>query len=261
MFQKLKSLSINLKNIFLCKKSRLLGKLDYPYCILPKVSYIVKMDFDELVDNQSIYVLRRSDLSEEETFYKLINGDFLLNDDAIENRRVPNLSINLMGGLFTNKHSKFVPLSDAQNRWEGGSVYLYKYINDYKIESGKGLIFINVNGLHNKQIPYTLPSDKNLHKEVANFQKAFGSSSSIVKNNPPERIELLGKIYFVHDPINLNYWHVELKIENYKEEIIQKASNVSSKEFVEELFTNWIKINSSPSIENCRPIESRFYCA
>ena len=125
MFQKLKYLSINLKNIFLCKIYRLLGKLVYPYCILPKKSYVIKMNFDELVDNQSIFVLRRSDLCEEETFFRFINGDFLLNDDAIENRRVPNLSINLMGGLFKDEHSKFVPLNDAQSSWEGGSVYLY----------------------------------------------------------------------------------------------------------------------------------------
>ena len=78
----------------------------------------------------------------------------------------------------------------------------------------------------------------------------------------PERehdFELKGKIYFKHDPVTLNYWHIELKIENYRDEILSKVINTPNKKFVQELFDNWIKINSYPNVIKFEKINKSYY--
>lgn len=251
----------SLKNIFVCRKLRNKGELDYPNCILPKRSLKVEINFDDLISSHSIFVLRRSDLHENETFHTFNDGTILLNDDAIDNKRIPNLSLNLMGGFFENIHSIYVPINDGANRWQGEKIYLYEHLNDYKIDNVNGLIFINANDLHNKSIPYYIPSNNNLHKEIRKFEKIVGISENIVLNTPPNEIELKGKTYFKHDPVKLNYWHVELIIQDFKNIPLKKVGNSSNEIYVEELFTNWIKVNSYPNLTSFDKINKKHYSA
>lgn len=251
----------SLKNIFVCKKLRNKGELDYPDCILPKKSLKIEINFDDIVNNHSIFVLRRSDLPENETFHTFNDGTILLNDDAIDNKRIPNLSLNLMGGLFLNNHSVYVPINDGSKRWQGERIYLFEHLNDYKIDNINGLIFIDANNLHNKTIPYNIPSNANLHKEIRKFEKTVGISENIIKNTPPDNIELKGKIYFKHDPVKLNYWHVELIIEDFKNSQLKKIGNTSNDLFVKELFNNWIKVNSFPNITDFDKLNKVYYSA
>lgn len=260
MLQKLKNLQKNLKNIYLCKKSRYSGRLKYPYCVLPKTSFKLKMNFDDLIENHSIFVLRRSDLPADETFHIFNDGTVILNDDAIENKRVPDLSINLMGGIFKKSHSIYIAIKDGIKPWKGEKIYLSEHILNYEINGGYGNIFINANSLHNKTIPYIVPFDVNIHKEITKFQKMVGNKNdNVILNVPPNDFELKGKIYFKHDPVTLNYWHIELKIENYRDEILSKVINTPNKKFVQELFDNWIKINSYPNVIKFEKINKSYY--
>lgn len=261
MLQKLKNLQISLKNTYLCKKLRYLGLLKYPYSILPKTSFKIEMNFDDLIENHSIFVLRRSDLPENETFHTFKDGSIILNDDSIENKRVPDLSLNLMGGIFKKSHSIYIAIKEGIKPWKGEKVYLSEQILNYEINDSFGSIFINANELHNKSIPYNIPSNINLHKEIKKFEGVLGISENIISNTPPDKIKLKGRIYFKHDPLKLNYWHIEMKIEDFKNITLKKVGNSSNERFVEELFNNWIKINSCPNISHFEKINKSFYSA
>lgn len=261
MFQIYQYLYKSLKNTFVCRKLRNKGELDYPNCILPKKSLKIQINFDDLINSHSIFVMRRSDLPENETFHTFNDGTIVLNDDAIENKRVPNLSLNLMGGFFEVIHSIYVPINDGSTRWKGEKIYLYEHLNDYKTDVTNGVIFINANELHNKKIPYSVPTNTNLHKEIRKFEKIVGISQNIVSNEAPNDIELKGTIFFKHDPVKLNYWHVELNIQDFKNNTLNKVGNSSNEKFVEEVFNNWIKVNSFPNILTFEKINKTLYSA
>ena len=261
MFQIYQYLPKSLRNIFVCKKLRLKKKLNYPFCILPNTSFKVEIDFNALISNHTIFVLRRSDLPQNETFHTFNNGDVILNDDAIDNKRIPNVSLNLLGVFFKTIHSIFVPINNGSIGWKGEKVYLFEHLNNFKIDDINGAIFINANELHNKTIPYNLPSNDNLHKEIRKFEKTVGISDNIVSNVPPNEIELKGKIYFRHDPVNLNYWHVEMNIVDFKNVVLKKVGNSSTERFVEQLFNDWISVNSFPDMNSFEKINKSYYCA
>jgi hypothetical protein len=249
----------NLRNIFVCKYLRILRKLNYPYCILPITKYKINIDCDTLINNQNIYILRRSNLSNEETFQSVF-GQIVLNDDAIDDIRIANLSVNLLGGTFKNKHCKYLSKGQGASNWQGDDVYLSDFINDYKVENNKGLIFIKASYLHNIEFPYNLPSDPHLHKEAAKFQNTVGETR-VLLNTPKHPIQVIGKTYFVHSPINLNYWHLELKVENYMEVLLENPKKNSDKRFLEQLFTNLIKLNSEPTFNSFDKINEAYYSA
>lgn len=249
----------NLRNIFVCKYLRIIRKLNYPYCILPITKYKINIDCDTLINSQNIYILRRSNLSQEDTFQSVF-GQIVLNDDAIDDIRIANLSVNLLGGKFKNKHCKYLAKGQGASSWQGEEVYLSDYINDCNVENNKGLIFIKASLLHNIEFPYNLPSDPNLHKEVAKFQNTVGESR-VLLNTPKQPIKVIGKSFFVHSPINLNYWHLELKVENYANVILENPKKNSDKRFLEQLFTNIIKLNSQPSLNSIEKVNKTYYLA
>ncbi|WP_333876237.1 hypothetical protein, partial [Flavobacterium sp.] len=227
----------------------------------PKTKYKVEINFDDLTSSNSVYVLRRSELPQDETFHKFNDGSIILNDDALLSERIPELSLNLMGGVFKLKHSAFVPIKNGSKVWTGGKIYLSEYFSDYKIDNQNGCIYINANQLHNKTVPYEIESNPNLHKEIEKFIRTVGpnGTNNVIRNSPPDSISLLGKIYFKHVPVNLNYWHIELKTENFKLTSLKKATNKTDTRFVEVIFNDWIKMNSYPSIQNIQEIKKVQY--
>ncbi len=95
------------------------------------------------------------------------------------------------------------------------------------------------------------------------FTKINGDTSDTKESNAQKQAQLATFLDEYKEIVD-KWANIEMNVQlmiNYKEEIVQKTSSVSSKEFVEELFTNWIKINSSPSVENLELIEDRFYFA
>ena len=171
MLQKLKNLQKNLTNTYLCKKLRLSGQLVYPYSILPKTKYKLEINFDDLISDGIVYLLRRSDLPFGETFHTFNDGNKVLNDDAIDINRIPDLSLNLLGSYYKTIHSKYIPIKDGSKQWVGLKVYLSEYLNEYKVDNENGHIFINATELHNKTLPYDLKSNINLTLQINSRSK------------------------------------------------------------------------------------------
>ena len=259
MLQIFRYLPKNLRNILVCSYLIIIRKLKYPYNILPCKKYKIKLDIDILIYINDVFISRLSNLSREESFITIFNQK-LLNDDAIDNIRIANLSVNLIGGKFKKNHTKFLAKGDGAKMWNGDLVYLVDYLKDYEYYKDRGIIFIDAKKIHNIELPYNLHSDPNLHKEVAKFQDVVGNCR-VITNIPKQEIKVIGKIFLKHSPTNLNYWHLELKVENYSETIIDNPKKNSDKRFLEQVFTNIIKLNSLSSIDTIKKFDKSYYSA
>src|ERR1035437_2282444 len=133
MFQIFQHLWKGLKNFFLLNYCRATKKFDYPNCILPKSKYQCLLNIDHILNKQDLYILRRSNKLEEETF----NDLGILRDDTINDKELPGLSMNLLGGFFKIDYIKYVPKmgTKAVQVWKGEKVYLYEFVNDYDIRN------------------------------------------------------------------------------------------------------------------------------
>ena len=233
-----------LRNIFLCKWYRLVGKLKYPSSILPKVSYEAKMNMDSLTNSQ-LYLLRRSNNPFDKTFNKM--GDyFVLREDAIGYKDVPGLSLNLLGGKFKIRHLKYKVLmkTPASQKWDGTTqIFLSEHLNDFEVVKGGCPIFLDANKLHDKPIPYDREKNSHLDKEVQNFFNNMIPAGIDVGN----KYKLEARIKLAHDPINLNYWHVEYELYDFQN---TRLDATKGKTWIEDLakqvFKNIISINSYP---------------
>lgn len=215
MYQKPQLLWKDFKNICQCKWYRLIRKLSYPSCILPKVSYQAKLNIDDLVNNFDIFLLRRSNKKKSETFNEL----GILREDAIVGNEVPFLSMNLLGGLFKAKHCKYNPKmkTKATEKWDGNKrIYLADFINDYAVLPITSQIVYNVKDIHNIPVPFSVSESNKDGKKLFEALKAKKVGT---------RFELLGKTSIEHDPTNLNYWHAELVLWDFKSDPVVKYKN------------------------------------
>lgn len=253
MFPRSQNLLKVLKNILLCSFYRLTGKLKYPVRILPKTYYKNLIDIDTLIGGQNVFFLRRSDESHINTFTQL--GDtYILRDDFFGNNEIPNLSINLLGGRYKTKHAKYKLdiHSEAALSWDGESaVFLSDHLNNYSIVKEFSTIYIDSTNIHDVTIPYGVPENPHYRKLLS----AFGKDSQ-VKNG---RYHVEGKIKFVPAPTNLNYWHCELKIFDFGNEVIEYKSVNWVKELCGQIIKDVIIVNSYSSISSLTPIKSKIY--
>lgn len=250
----------SLKNTFLCKIYKFNGKLDYPQNILPNPNYKKILNFDDIVEVHNIFLLRRSEVSFEEAFFKLGNR-YVLKDDAIDYKRIPNLSTNLLGGGFKPSYSLFRVLRNtlAEKKWDGDNVYLSEHLNSYTKVEGGCVVYLNANNIHNVDFPYNLNSNPDFHKEIKKFENVF--AEMIKKNVSGQEIELLGSTKIVHDPINLNYWHVELKLMDYGGNELKNATSKKHEQIAKHAKNNLIKLNSLNSVEVIDEIPPYLYKA
>lgn len=255
---KLPLLLKNLKNLCLCRIHKFNNKLVYPNSILPKSNYKNLLVFDDIINQQELFLVRRTELSFHETYFKLGNR-YYLKDDAIENKRIPNLSTNLLGAFFKPEYSFFrINMKEpASNKWNGSQVFLHEHLDSYSKVNGGCLIYLNVNNIHLAKFPYNLNSNKDYHSEVKKMEKVF--ENNIIKNDDGEEIILNGSSEIIHDPINLNYWHVEVKIKDFSNEILKNADTNKRKQIAESAFENLIKVNSFSSVQEVVKIPSKFY--
>jgi hypothetical protein len=260
MFPKFQHLLKSLKNTFLCKIYKFNGKLDYPQNILPSPTYKKILDFDNVLQFHNVFLLRRAEVSFEEAFFKL--GDsYILKDDAIDYRRIPNLSTNLLGGGFKPNHSIFRVTRDtlAEKKWDGANVYLSEHLNSYTKVEGGCVVYLKANNIHNVDFPYNLDSNPVFHKEIEKFKNIF--NDKIEENILGQKIKLLGSTKIVHDPINLNYWHVELKLMDYSGSELKNANSKKHEQIAKHAKDNLIKMNSLNSVDKIAEIPLHLYKA
>jgi hypothetical protein len=198
-------------NIYLSKIFKFLG-LDYPIFILPNTRYKIKMDLDELLQRNNVYIVRRSDLPLNESF----NSAKKLKAAAIPLKRIPDLSTNLLGAFFKAKHIKYFVYKPGADAWNGLKVRIKNFNNSYKKAEDSEPIFIEAKELQNIPIPF---------KAVNNSTNRNRAGNLPFEPNEQNEIQLSGKTQLVHSPTNLNYWHIELKVIDFNNSAIKNSSN------------------------------------
>lgn len=232
MFQTIQTLWKVFKDILICNYYRLIRKRTYPRYILPKINYQPLIDIDALLNKQDLILLRRSDLPTKDVFNEL----GYLRDAIISIKDIPDLSMNLMGAFFKITNIRYIPISaKATTIWPGGiRVFLSDFLEDYKIIETCSPIFINAKDLHNIEIPFIKP----FNKDSENLFKSLNYKHEIVGSE----IRSKGKSIIKHSPTYLNYWHVEIGLWDPNDSSInrgksKKISEALSKFIIEHILS------------------------
>jgi len=129
MLQTLKLLPRILRNTLRINFLKFSGKLIFPLEILPKRNYRPVINLSSLIENQSVFILRRSNASFSDTFNEL----GYLRESALIPKEIPNLSLNLLGGKFKPKDACFRIINNGQKKWMNNEpVFLCEYLKDFK---------------------------------------------------------------------------------------------------------------------------------
>lgn len=200
-----------LMNIYL-SKFLFFFKLDYPASILPNQKYKSKFDLSDLVQKDDLYVVRRSDLPLNQSF----NTAKKLKASAIPLKRIPDLSMNLLGCFFKARHVKYFVYKPGSDPWDGSKIRIRNFRNAYKVANDAEPIFIQAKNISDIPIPFKAVNNSTNRGRVGNLP---------FEPNKDNEIQLFGTTRIEHSPTNLNYWHVELKVIDFNDSPIKNAAN------------------------------------
>jgi hypothetical protein len=252
MFRILPILQRVLKDFFRCNLFRLKGQLTYPYRVIPKPYYLLFLDLDAIINLQELFIVRRSDYSIEDTFTE--TGT--VKDKVIHQDDIPGMSMNLLGSYFKVEHIKYRLLREAANKWQGKTIFLSNYvdlIDQFIIYSP---IIYSSKTLHNVSIPFIYDSnDKAAKKDVIAWEKATGLTAELVK----EEYRLKGRLFLQHEPSNLNYWHVELKLFDAMKKEVKKYEGTRRKTAIDYVLEHYLSIAYSEVPESLKKIDEKHY--
>ncbi len=252
MLRILKHLPKILKDIFLYNFYKRFRNCYYPASILPKLNYVPLINIQSLLDKQTVYIIRRSDKSEEDTFNEL----GLLRNDALTPKDIPFLSLNILGGRFMPEHSKFRILNEGIKKWNNRKyISLLDHLKDFEILKNYCLVYINANGVDGQEIPYFLQqSNKDIRREVDKFFQ------HVEKPNLSDgKYELKALSRLIHDPVKLNYWHMELNIFDYQGSSMKYKGSSYQKVLFQQVISDIISVNSNKEVPDYIKIPTKYY--
>jgi hypothetical protein len=245
---------ISLKNFITILLSRIqfhLKSNKFPKEIIPKVGFLSKIPIDELIERQNLIVIRRVDKSSDETF----NTIGTLREDALIPKEIPFLSLNILGGAFKIHHSKYKINKDGMERWDGNrKIKLFQFRDSFTEIDNYTIIFMDTSKINNQNFPYNQPKSTEINKEIANFFKHVGLPSL-----SGGEFNLEGKIKLLHDPLNLNYWHAELNIIDFKGDSMKFKRSKYIEKLCSEIIVNIICINSYKAEPCITSIPKQYY--
>jgi hypothetical protein len=238
------------RNICLCRLYIVLPNNIYPFIIIPKVSYIFPINIDELSQSGDFVIVRRSNKTEDKTFDEI----GYLREDALISKidQFPNLSMNILGGKFKTKHIKYkAKIGIATERWnEKERVLLIDYRDKWETWSNAIPIYFSLNDIHNIEFPYLRDSND---KETKKLKEIFSFLEQGIKTR------FIGKTFVEHEPIKLNYWHVELKLKDVRGDNIEKTDSAWKKTAAENALKDILLIKGRAEILKNEIIPDIFY--
>ena len=158
---------------------------------------------DQKVDH---YVLRAANAEKTGNVFK--DGDFRINTFLREPKgygEVAGLSLNLLGGHFTETHLKYVQKGEAAFYWkEGTAVAIKGLIGHISVEEGRIPIYLPLLKLHNLQIPF--------EKNIMSKQLKKLPPGLAVETEEEGSYQVKATLKIKHAPTNANFWHVEFEL-------------------------------------------------
>jgi hypothetical protein len=203
------------------------------------------------LDKQTVYIIRRSDKSEEDTFNEL----GLLRNDALIPKDVPFLSLNILGGFFKPEHSKYRFINEGVKKWRNREyISFFDHLKNFEILKDYCLVYINANGVDRQEIPYFLQSNKDLKREVDKF---FQHVEKPKLNEGKYEFKALSRL--IHDPVKLNYWHMELNIFDFQGSPMEYKGSSYQKTLFKQVISDIISANSYREMPDFVEIPTSFY--
>ncbi len=195
------------------------GIIIYPRAILPRKNFVQKINFDNHLSNFKFWVVRRTEKKPSEAF----DGITLRVDALIsELKDVPEMSMNLLGGLFKIKHLKYITKGQANDKWINSEVVRLKdYRESFEIKNEVYPIYFILNDIHNQEVPYNRRPDQQIKKLYKNLNIPLPIADFVIST---------GISIVSHKPINLNYWHVEFLLSDIKTEQDVKRKNIKTQD-------------------------------
>ncbi len=183
---------------------------EYPIRILPQKKYVRHIDVNNLyVKCQKSLLVRRLDVDGNPFHY--IGGRKLLNEGVI-NDDVLDWSTNLLGGKFKVEDVYWRQKEKGIIEWNNEDVNIDDYNGCYEQITSANCVFITINCLHNKSIPYKrkFGSKRNLEQYV---EKTHDIEEEAIKHwGVCDEPECHATITVEHKPTMLNYWHMTIEI-------------------------------------------------
>lgn len=186
---------------------------NYPSCVLPYPHYKSCINIDRLADEENCVIVRRSDKFTDDTFNEL----GLIREGIILDKDLANMSMNLYGGKFTDEHLKYRCVGEATHPWEGEMIRVAKYKQTVNLLTRYSAIYFILKELHNKKFPYYRTDVKETRKLLVALKKTGVEEEG--------KIRVMGIANIVHTPNKLNYWHVELLLKSFSDELIKNVKS------------------------------------
>lgn len=190
--------------------------------IIPKQHYkYFSVDaLDRKVDH---YVLRVANTKKADDAFK--SGDFRINTFLREPTgygEVVGLSLNLLGGHFTESHLKYVQKDKAASYWkEGTPVGINDLIEYVSVEEDRVPIYLPLLKLHNLQIPFK--------KSIASKQLKKLPPGLAVETGEDGNYQVEATLKVKHAPTNANFWHVEFELSDLtRDSEVKVIKNIKS---------------------------------
>jgi hypothetical protein len=211
-------------------------KPKYPSKILPTPQFVHHMVMDELVLHlANLVVSRRIDSPENLIFNNLgkLRTDVLSEKQILTPSKIPDMSLNIMGGAFLENHIPFRAVGPASENWDGKKyIFLLDYVKHIQppaIKGGFCGLYINVSSIYNKNYPFECDNNTTARQIAQKLKISMPLSG-------PLQVPCSFKID--HVPTNLNYWHVQLTLkvsESDAKEAKSGPSREAAKYFIEQL--------------------------
>lgn len=235
---------MDLKDIFSNKVIALL----YPQSIISRVKYKKEIDFNKLVQNQQVYLLRRSLLMLDKTFVSNGSGGYELNEDALvaKTQGVVNLSMNIFGSYFKENFLKYRISHKLYGgmKWNNMKVYFLKNLSSISLNNKGCPIYIDANKIHNKPRKVKKPATNDI---LQDFITKTGLNPVLINTNGSKQLEFQGNTAIKHDPLNFNYWHAEYQFFDYNnKEPLRNLGSKWGEQFCQDVITNTLSINCYP---------------
>lgn len=220
IFQKFRK---KLQTLFYRNKKSIPSEMTtYPIDILPHQNLIRKIDVLNLNSQQeNIVIIRRSAFeTEEDTFDEL----GILKDGALYTREgeIEGLSLNLLGGNFSEKDIKWRQIGSAMQDWTGDTIDLNKIPKEELIELDSEKICaipLSLKSVLEIEVPYNKSFvndkkmvDKEIAKSTYNEHEVIETENVNSKKIKTDTFHYKGSVSVEHVPTISNYWHVQMDL-------------------------------------------------
>jgi|GEM_PF-5316626 len=190
---------------------------DYPEEIIPQQGWRQNLDAESIISSQpKAWIAHRieGDICSS-TECGLGDDVPALTKEALPDKRMPNLSMCLLGATFLPRHFAYIQKNEGKEKWEKQDKRQTDTTDNYQTTDNFFVVAWELRQLHNKAIPYkrTFTSKSNYTEAVGKIERHITEKWEDLKEDSNGRTTILkATMKANHAPVRLNYWHFTIDI-------------------------------------------------